>query len=278
RNLPTRSAVVLPSGAPNNPSYAHPPVRGLPRPRPLSLSGGVLVWDFTKKAPDVCRGFAGTQFWSGHLSEREVVHAHPIWDVAHLCCPRPYYSPLLSGRVAILPRATNHDRHSVPCRRQSRDRRAAACGATIGVLGAAGHHRESSGRRRRHCRHEGRGKRKAGRLHAPAQAGKLRALAVADDSRNDLLPGVPTTAESGFPELQGAFWACVAAPAGTPETIVSRLNQLINRVLQSPEIEASLAKCGAKQRPGSPQDLAAFWNRETQKWGKIISAAGIKAD
>ena len=110
------------------------------------------------------------------------------------------------------------------------------------------------------------------------QAGKLRALAVADDSRNDLLPGVPTTAESGFPELQGAFWACVAAPAGTPETIVSTLNQLINRVLQSPEIEASLAKFGAKQRSGSPQDLAAFWNRETQKWGKIISAAGIKAD
>ena len=56
------------------------------------------------------------------------------------------------------------------------------------------------------------------------QAGKLRALAVADDNRNDLLPDVPTTAESGFPDLQGAFWACVAAPAGTPETIVSRLS------------------------------------------------------
>jgi len=89
---------------------------------------------------------------------------------------------------------------------------------------------------------------------------------------------VPTTAESGFPDLQGAFWACVAAPAGTPETIVSRLNQLTNRVLQSPDIEASLAKFGAKQRSGSPQDLAALWKRETQKWGKIISAAGIKAD
>src|SRR5258708_4613144 len=110
------------------------------------------------------------------------------------------------------------------------------------------------------------------------QAGKLRGLSVADDSRNDLLPGVPTTAESGFPELQRAFWACVAAPAGTPDTIVSRLNQLVNRRLQSPEIEASLAKFGAKQRSGSPQDLAAFWNLETQKRGKIISAAGIKAD
>jgi tripartite-type tricarboxylate transporter receptor subunit TctC len=110
------------------------------------------------------------------------------------------------------------------------------------------------------------------------QAGKLRALAVADDSRSDQLPGIPTTAESGFPELQGAFWACVAAPAGTPEDIVNRLNHLINRVLQSPEIGASLAKFGAKQRSGSPQDLAALWSRETEKWAKIISAAGIKAD
>src|SRR5262245_44084298 len=113
---------------------------------------------------------------------------------------------------------------------------------------------------------------------AHIQVGNLRALAVADDNRNDLLPGVPTTAESGFPDLLGAFWACVAAPAGTPEDIINRLNQLINRVLQSPEIEASLAKFGAKQRSGSPQDLAALWKRETQKWSKIISAAGIKAD
>ena len=110
------------------------------------------------------------------------------------------------------------------------------------------------------------------------RAGKLRALAVADDNRSDQLPGVPTTAESGFPELQGAFWACVAAPAGTPESIVNRLNQSINRILQSPEIEESLAKFGAKRRIGSPQDLAAYWSRETQKWAKIINAAGIKAE
>jgi tripartite-type tricarboxylate transporter receptor subunit TctC len=110
------------------------------------------------------------------------------------------------------------------------------------------------------------------------QAGKLRALAMADGNRNDLLPGVPTTAESGFPELQAAFWACVAAPAGTPEEIVGRLNQLINRVLQSPDIETTLAKFGAKQRSGSPEDLTSLWNRETEKWAKIINAAGIKAD
>ena len=110
------------------------------------------------------------------------------------------------------------------------------------------------------------------------RAGKLRALAVADDNRSDQLPSVPTTAESGFPELQGAFWACVAAPAGTPESIVNRLNQSINRILQSPEIEESLAKFGAKRGIGSPQDLAAYWSRETQKWAKIINAAGIKAE
>jgi tripartite-type tricarboxylate transporter receptor subunit TctC len=53
---------------------------------------------------------------------------------------------------------------------------------------------------------------------------------------------------------------------------------LINRVLQSPDIEASLAKYGAKQRSGSPEDLTSLWNRETEKWAKIINAAGIKAE
>jgi tripartite-type tricarboxylate transporter receptor subunit TctC len=110
------------------------------------------------------------------------------------------------------------------------------------------------------------------------QAGKLKALAVADDHRSDQLPDVPTTTESGFPELQGAFWACVAAPAGTPESIVNRLNQSINRILQSSEIEASVAKFGARTRIGSPQDLAAYWSGEAEKWAKIIHAAGIKAE
>jgi tripartite-type tricarboxylate transporter receptor subunit TctC len=83
------------------------------------------------------------------------------------------------------------------------------------------------------------------------QAGKLRALAVADDNRSDKLPGVPTTSESGFPELQGAFWACVAAPASTPEAIVSRLKiQSINRSFNRPR-SGKLGYNSAKARSAS---------------------------
>jgi len=110
------------------------------------------------------------------------------------------------------------------------------------------------------------------------QAGKLKALAVADEVRSDSLPAVPTTIESGFPTLQATFWAGVVAPIGTPAYVIDRLNTAINEFLRSPQVEASLAKFNAKPKIGSPQDFAKFWRAETEKWTNIITSAGIKAD
>jgi tripartite-type tricarboxylate transporter receptor subunit TctC len=110
------------------------------------------------------------------------------------------------------------------------------------------------------------------------EAGKLTALAVADVTRSPQLPAVPTTAESGFATLQSTFWAGVVAPAGTSPSIVSRLNAAINEILKSPELEANLAKINAKPKIGSPEDFASFMAAETQKWTKVISSAGIRAD
>jgi tripartite-type tricarboxylate transporter receptor subunit TctC len=110
------------------------------------------------------------------------------------------------------------------------------------------------------------------------QAGKLKALAVADDVRSASLPAVPTTTESGFPTLQATFWAGVVAPIGTPAHVIDKLNTSINEFLRSPEVEASLAKFNAKPKVGSPQDFAKFWRAETEKWEKVIRSAGIKAD
>jgi tripartite-type tricarboxylate transporter receptor subunit TctC len=110
------------------------------------------------------------------------------------------------------------------------------------------------------------------------QAGKLKAVAVADDTRSAQLPTVPTTTESGFPTLQATFWAGIVAPMGTPEYVVDKLNASINEILQTPELEASLAKFNAKPKIGSPQDFATFWRAETHKWTRVISSAGIKAD
>jgi tripartite-type tricarboxylate transporter receptor subunit TctC len=110
------------------------------------------------------------------------------------------------------------------------------------------------------------------------EAGKLTALAVADETRSPQLPGVPTTTESGFATLQSTFWAGVIAPAGTSPSIVSKLNAAINEILKSPELEANLAKINAKPKIGSPEDFASFMAAETQKWTKVISSAGIRAD
>jgi tripartite-type tricarboxylate transporter receptor subunit TctC len=110
------------------------------------------------------------------------------------------------------------------------------------------------------------------------QAGKVKPLAIADDLRSDQLPAVPTTAESGFPTLKATFWASIVAPTGTPADVVDKLNQPINKILRSPELDASLARFNAKPKIGSPPDFAKFWRAETEKWINVVTAAGVKAD
>jgi len=110
------------------------------------------------------------------------------------------------------------------------------------------------------------------------QAGKLKALAVADATRHPQLADVPTTIETGFPKLQAAFWSGVLAPAGTPASVVGKLNAAINESLKSAELQAILAKLGAKPKIGSPRDFADFMAAERQKWTEITTSAGIKAD
>jgi tripartite-type tricarboxylate transporter receptor subunit TctC len=110
------------------------------------------------------------------------------------------------------------------------------------------------------------------------QAGKLKALAVADDTRSASLPAVPTTTESGFPTLQATFWAGMVAPMDTPAHVIEKLNTSINEFMHSVEVEATLAKFNAKPKIGSPQDFAKFWRAETEKWTNVITSSGIKAD
>ena len=110
------------------------------------------------------------------------------------------------------------------------------------------------------------------------EAGQLRALAVADEARNPQLPNVPTTTESGFPKLQATYWSGVLAPAGTPASIVNRLNTEINTIMKTKEMEAILAKLSAKPKVGSPEDLSTSIASETQKWAAVVKAANIKVD
>ncbi|MET0630868.1 MAG: tripartite tricarboxylate transporter substrate binding protein [Xanthobacteraceae bacterium] len=108
--------------------------------------------------------------------------------------------------------------------------------------------------------------------------GTLRALAVSSEARNPLVPDLPTMIESGVPDYVVLTYIGVVAPAGTPESIISKLSGAINASLTAPEVMAAFAKLGAEVRPDSPQAFAAFLAAETQKWATVAKAANIKID
>jgi tripartite-type tricarboxylate transporter receptor subunit TctC len=84
--------------------------------------------------------------------------------------------------------------------------------------------------------------------------------------------------ESGISDYITTFWTGVVAPAGTPASIVDRLNTAINDGLRSPPVQEALAKVGAQPAPGSPQDFASFIAAETRKWSAIAKTSGISLD
>jgi tripartite-type tricarboxylate transporter receptor subunit TctC len=103
-------------------------------------------------------------------------------------------------------------------------------------------------------------------------------LRIACVARSRQLPDVPTMIESGLAGFTSYSWTGLLAPAGTPTQTVDRLNRAINQGLQSAELNSNLERLGAEAKAGSPQDFAAFIAEETQKWGAIVKASGVKLD
>ncbi len=110
------------------------------------------------------------------------------------------------------------------------------------------------------------------------RAGKLRGLAVASRERLSILPDIPTTAEAGFPGVEGSGWNGIFVPAGTPPAIVTKLQQEIARVLFSKEIQDDALTLGTQAGGDTPEQFAAFVRAEIQKWGKVIKDANIKVE
>jgi tripartite-type tricarboxylate transporter receptor subunit TctC len=110
------------------------------------------------------------------------------------------------------------------------------------------------------------------------KSGKLRALAVASESRSDLLPDVPTLRELGYGQVVGSAWNGVVAPAGTPQAIVAKLNKEIATILATPETKTSFAALGMEAVGGSPQSFATFLKAETEKWAAVIKSAHIQPE
>ncbi len=109
------------------------------------------------------------------------------------------------------------------------------------------------------------------------QDGRLRALAVSSETRDRELPDVPTMIECGLPQMTRGFWSGLLAPAGTPTTIVNRLNGEINAILATSEMNARLRNLGFEPKIASPQDFAAFLTDEIGVWTAAAKAAGVVA-
>jgi tripartite-type tricarboxylate transporter receptor subunit TctC len=110
------------------------------------------------------------------------------------------------------------------------------------------------------------------------QAGRLRAIAVTAAKRTPALPDVPTTGESGIKGQEADTLQGVLLPAGTPKAIVTKVHADIAKALAQPDVRERVAALGFDIVASTPEQFAAQVKAEIEKWGKVIRAAGLKAD
>jgi tripartite-type tricarboxylate transporter receptor subunit TctC len=108
------------------------------------------------------------------------------------------------------------------------------------------------------------------------RAGKLRALAVTSGTRSEALSNIPTVGEF-LPGYEATQWYGIGAPKDTPIEIIEKLNGEINTALADPGIKARFADLGSTVFPTSPAEFGQFIADETEKWGKVVKFAGIRA-
>jgi tripartite-type tricarboxylate transporter receptor subunit TctC len=109
------------------------------------------------------------------------------------------------------------------------------------------------------------------------RTGALRALGVAGKNRFNMLPDVPTIAET-VPGYEARTWAGVGVPKGTPLEIIARLNHEINEGLANPTIKSRLAELGTIPMIFTSAEFGAYVAVESEKWAKVIQFAGIKPE
>jgi len=111
----------------------------------------------------------------------------------------------------------------------------------------------------------------------PVRDGKLRALAVTTAERSAALPNVPTVGEA-VPGFEASAVTGLGVPKGTPPVVIDTLNKAVQAAFADPATKAKLADTGGAPLPGTAADFAMLMAAETEKWGKVVKAAGIKVD
>ncbi len=108
--------------------------------------------------------------------------------------------------------------------------------------------------------------------------GKLIPVATAGAKRSPTLPNVPTLREAGLQDFEVRNWTGLLAPAGTPPAITHRIAGEVDKIMQSPEVQAVLAAQGLSYTRMGPEPFDRFIQSESAKWGAVVQKAGIKAD
>ena len=113
---------------------------------------------------------------------------------------------------------------------------------------------------------------------ANAKAGKVKILAYVDEKRLDVLPDVPTIAQSGLKGYEVINWYGVLVPAKTPKEIVGKLNGEVVRIMNLPAVKERLAAQGAETYTSTPEKFADMIRTETEKWAKVVKFSGAQLD
>jgi tripartite-type tricarboxylate transporter receptor subunit TctC len=107
---------------------------------------------------------------------------------------------------------------------------------------------------------------------------RMRALAVLNTKPVNSMPGVPTAAEAGMPQLLVVNWFVLTAPAGTPRAIIERLNAEVTKIMQTAETRQHFVALGGEVAVTTPEQAGVFVREEYARWGKVIRDANIKAE
>jgi len=110
------------------------------------------------------------------------------------------------------------------------------------------------------------------------KSGRLHALAISTTTRSPAVPRIPTIAESGVPGYDATGWYGILAPAGTPQSVIDRLNAETVKSVNAPELKDRLASEGAIAVGNTPAQFDKFIRDETGKWSKLISDLKLKVD
>jgi len=110
------------------------------------------------------------------------------------------------------------------------------------------------------------------------RAGRLRGLGVGKSVRTPLFPEMPTIAEAGLKGYEANNWNGLVAPRGTPRAVIERLHRDIVATLKESVVAERMARSGLEPIGDTPAEFSAYLQSEAAKWGKLIKAAGIKAE